>query len=184
MVEVQENYKNYTSPKVALKSIKRMIRYTQKEFFTGLDYINLTNTDALNRKYRRKKTKSRKRKVSLNNCEGWYVEKWGDQPAHIDLLIDNIYFDYPNWLLRVGFISDIALSPTFFHELGHHIHKTQKPEHDEREDVANRWGSRLSKQYFWKRYWHIMILILPLKPLFDWLLKRYDDKIKLTSPSA
>ena len=184
MVEIQENYNNYDAPRCALKSVKRLIRHTPKKYFSGLNQLNLTNTDALNRKNRRQKTISRKRKVALNNCAGWYVEKWNNQPARIELLIDKIFFDYPTWALKIGFISDIALSRTFFHELGHHIHKTQVPEHEEREDVADKWKSRLSRRYFWKRYWHIMVLILPFKPFFDWLLKRYDEKTKLTSPST
>jgi len=183
MVEIQENYKNYDAPRAALKSAERMVRYTPQKYLIGLNYINLTNTDALKRKYRRQKTKFRKRKISLNHSAGWYVEKWNKQPAYIDLLNDKIFLDYPSWALKIGFVSDIALSGTFFHELGHHIHKTQAPEHNEMEDVADKWKSRLSRKYFWKRYWHIMLLILPLKPLLNWLLKRYDEKSKLTSPS-
>ncbi len=116
----------------------------------------------------------------MNNCSGWYIEKWNNQPAHIELLIDNIFFDYPAWVLKIGFISDVVLSQTFFHELGHHIHKTLAPEHSEREDVADKWKKRLSRNYSWKRYWYLMILIMPFKPLFDWLLKRHDEKPKLT----
>jgi hypothetical protein len=36
----------------------------------------------------------------------------------------------------------------------------------------------------WKRHWYILILVFPFKRLFDWLLKRYDEKIKLTSQST
>ena len=180
MVEIQENYKDYEAPRCALKSVKRLIRHTPKKYFSDLQLVHLTNSDALNRKSRRQKTKSRKRKVSLNNCGGWYIEKWNNQPARIELLIDKIFYEFPSWALKIGFISDITLSGVFFHELGHHIHKTQAPEHQEREDVADKWENRLSRQYFWKRYWHLMILIWPFKPLFDWLLKRYDEKSKLT----
>ncbi len=49
------------------------------------------------------------------------------------------------------------------------------------ENVAEKWKNRISREFFWKRYWHIMILIWPFKPLFDWLLKRYDEKSKLTN---
>ena len=180
MVEIQENYKDYKAPICVLKSVTRLIRHIPRKYFSGLHLVNLTNTDALNRKHRRQKTKSRKRNVSLNNCAGWYVDKWNNQPARIELLIDMICYDYLTWVLKIGFVLDVALSRSFFHELGHHIHKTQSPEHAEREDVADKWKKRLSRKFFWKRYWHIMILIFPFKPLFDWLLKRYDEKSKLT----
>ena len=181
MVEIVENYKDYKAPVAALKSIKRFIRYTPEKYFNGLHSINLTNTGALNRKSRRNKTKSREKKVSLKDCAGWYVEKWNNEPAHIELVVDNIFDGYPAWALKIGFIVDVAFSRTFFHELGHHIHKTQAPEHFEREDVADKWKRRLSKKFFWKRYWHFLLLILPFKPLFDWLLNRYDEKQKLTN---
>ena len=176
MVEIQENYKDYTAPKNILKSVRRLVRHTPQKFFVGLNIVHLTNTNALNRKNRRKKTISRKKRVVLSSCAGWYIQKWNNQPARIELLVDKIYSDYPKWVLKIGFISDVAISHTFFHELGHHIHKTQAPEHLEREDVADKWGNRLSRKYFWKRYWHIMVIIFPFKPFFDWLLKKYDEK--------
>ncbi len=176
MVKIQENYKNYEAPRCVLNSANRLVENTPKKYLMGLHLIHLTNTNALNRKNRRQKTISRKRKVALNNCSGWYAEKWNNQPAQIELYVDRIFLDYPPWALKLGFIADIALSSTFFHELGHHIHKTQVPEYDEREDVADKWKNRLSRRYFWKRYWYLMVIIYPFKPMFDWLLKRYDEK--------
>jgi len=105
MVEIQENYKDYEAPRCVLKSVKRLIRHTPTRYFSDLQLVHLTNTDALNRKNRRQKTKSRKRKVALNNCAGWYIEKWNNQPARIELIIDKIFYDYPSWALRIGFIS-------------------------------------------------------------------------------
>ena len=176
MVEIEENYKDYEAPACARKAINRIIRYTPERYLSGLHLINLTNTKTLNRKERRQKTISRKRKVALNKCSGWYVQKWKNDPAYIELIIDSIYAGFPAWVLKIGFISDIMLASVFYHELGHHIHKTQFPEYAEREDVADKWERRLSKRYFWKRYWHFMVVIWPLKPLFDYLLKCYDRK--------
>lgn len=175
MVEIRENYKDFEPPKAALKTIKRLIRYTPEKYFAGLHSIRLTNTKALNRKLRRQKIKSRNKRSSLSDSAGWYFEKWNNRPAYIELLIDKILDGYPAWILKVDFISDITLSRTFFHELGHHIHKTQAPEYSESEDVADKWKRRLSKKYFWKRYWYLLLLILPFKRLLDWLLKRYGN---------
>ena len=148
MVEIAENHKEYEPPSAALKSIKRFVRYTPQKYFAGLQSINLTNIGTLNRKSRRNKIKSRKRTVSLNDCAGWYVEKWNNEPAHIELLVDNNFDGYPAWILKIGFISAVAFSKTLFHELGHHIHKTQVPEHFEREDVADKWERRVSRNFF------------------------------------
>ena len=176
MVDINENYKGFEPPKVILKVIKRFIRYTPEKYFAGLHSVRLTNTNALNRKLRRQKTKSRGKSVSLYDSSGWYVAKWNNEPAYIELLIDKIFGGYPSWTLKISFIADVALSRTFFHELGHHIHKTQAPEHSEREDVAVKWEKRLSRKYFWKRHWYVLILIFPFRPLFNWLLKKYDEK--------
>jgi hypothetical protein len=183
MVEIRENYKDFEPPRAALKAIKRFIHHTPEKYFAGLHSISLTNADALNRKLRRQKTKSRGKTVSLNNSSGWYVEKWNNEPAYIVLLIDKILDGYPLWALKINLIADVALSGTFFHELGHHVHKTRAPEHLEREDVADKWKRRLSRKFFWKKHWYFLVLIMPFKPLFDWLLKRYDEKQKLTSAS-
>ena len=172
MVEIQENYKDYDAPRCVLKSIKRFIRYTPKKYLAGLHLICLTNTDALNRKERRQKTLSRKKKVALNRCNGWYMQEWNKEPARIVLLVDNILDGCPRWLLKFNYFSDIELARTFFHELGHHIHKTQAPEHREREDVADKWKRLLSRKYFWIRYWYVMLILLVFRPLLNWMHKK------------
>ena len=62
--------------------------------------------------------------------------------------MDNNFDGYPAWILKIGSIAAVAFSRTLFHELGHHIHKTQAPEHFEREDVADKWKRRVSRNFF------------------------------------
>lgn len=42
-----------------------------------------------------------------------------------------------------------------FHEIGHHVHTTIRPEFSEKEDVADDWGKKLMKNYMLKHCWYI-----------------------------
>jgi hypothetical protein len=121
----------------------------------------------LNRDRRRQTTLSRKRKVKINKCSGLYHGKWKNEPAAIELFVDNIinnatiaYFKYP-------FSKEMEFGDVLFHELGHHIHATISPEHNEQEDVAEKWRKRLNREYFRKRFWYLKpfksILRIPIR---------------------
>lgn len=79
--------------------------------------------------------------------------------------MDNLTESCPAWVLRFQFIQALMLSETLFHEIGHHIHATQVPEYKEREDVADEWGAKLHRKYFWKKYWYILVINYLLKPI-------------------
>ena len=176
MLKIQEKYEDYEPSKRIIKSIHRLIRFTPKRYLLGLQIIILTNKAAFNRRYRKKKTKSRKRKISLMECYGWYDHKWKNNPARIVLLIDNIIDGHPSWVLRFNFTTDMLLGRIFYHELGHHIHATQSPEFVEREDVAEKWKKRLGRRFWWRRYWYIAIPFRAIEPLVGLLEKRVHNK--------
>ena len=179
-IELQEHYKDYTPPLNVSKVFRRLISGVPNERLVGLKYIILKNSKALNHKDRRRKTWSRKRKVTLSKCYGWYSEKWEGRPAHIEIIVDNILEPWPRALLYFSFFKDLLFADTLFHEIGHHIHKTQAPEYREREDVAEKWSRILSRQYFRKRYWYIMVLLWPFKALIDlknkYVIKKQTNK--------
>ncbi|MCD4811300.1 hypothetical protein K8R14_01690 [bacterium] len=172
MTHIQENYKNFNPHPKTLKSVERIVASIPSKRLAGLNTIILTNTKALNNKKRRQKTKSRKRKVALNNCLGWYIQKWDRNPAYIELLIDNIYQGYPKWVHFFNFIHDLPIASTLFHEVGHHIHKTQAPEFNDKEDVANKWGRKLYRKYCMNRYWYIIIPLYPVIYISNRLYKK------------
>src|SRR5262249_23134580 len=57
---------------------------------------------------------------------------------------------------------DFAFGSPLFHEIGHHVHRTQAPEFRDREDVADRWRDRLLIPYFRRRYWYLVPLVRPI----------------------
>ncbi len=168
-VIISEAYKDWSPPAYATKTINRLLNGIPKDRLAGLKSVVITNSASLSHDRRKGKTKARGRKVSTVQCRGFYYEKWQGQPAWIKLLLDNMLEPWPAWTLYIPFLRDLVFSDTLFHELGHHIHKTQAPQHKEREDVADDWQKKLSRHYFRRRYWYLrplcFVLGLLLKPL-------------------
>ena len=53
-----------------------------------------------------------------------------------------------------------------FHEIGHHVHRTVRPEYREKEDVADVWKVRLQRNYYRRRFRWIGVLAPVLRLLF------------------
>lgn len=155
MVQIVENYKDYKPPTFVRRSIERMLRSVPDKYLAGLGAIVLTNTASFSRKDRRKKLKSRGRKVALRQSLGTYSRAWKGEKAWIELHVDNILETAPRISIVFPFIQDMILGDTLWHEIGHHIHKTQVPEFREREDVADTWLKKLRTEHLRKCYWYL-----------------------------
>ena len=161
-VRIQENYKDYSPPFPARKSIERMLDHVPQVHLSGLKDIVLTNAEAMNHSRRRKKTWSRKRKVGLSQAGGLYHQEWKGQPAWIEIFQDNIFNDQPWLLTKLPIFRDMMLAVVLYHEVGHHIHRTQFKEHREREDVADDWQKKLSRSFLRKKYWYLRVILFPI----------------------
>ena len=175
-VAIKEAYKDYVPPLAVHKVITRLISGISQRYLIGLKTIVLTNAKGLSHDRRRAKTWARKRKVSIIESFGLYHEKWQGEPAWIEIFVDNVLQYWPSSLSLTPFFRDFVFADVFFHELGHHIHKTQMPQHKEREDVADKGRSLLMRQYLRRKYWYLMPVLLPLyfvaKPLYRFLMRR------------
>ena len=158
---IVESFQAYTPPFDAKKAIRRMLRETPRQFLYGLHSVVLTNSGALSRKERDRKTWGHRR-VSLGEALGYYSQQWRGEPARITILLDNLEKRMGRKWLRVGFVRDLELSEVFFHELGHHIHRVQRPEYKEREDVADKWSKKLASRFIRSRYWYLLPLAAPI----------------------
>ena len=170
-VEVLDCYKDFAPPKWISRSLSRLINGIPQQYINGLHSIKLTNASGLNHSLRRKKTISQKKKVSVKDCRGLYHQKWHDNPATIELFVDNIISQWPKIILTVPLFQDILLADVLYHEVGHHIHKTSAPEHREREEVAEDWKKKLERQYFRQSYNWLIPIVVALRPLTDMLLR-------------
>ncbi len=161
-VIIQNAYRDFIPTINARRAVGRLLSGIPDKYLSGLKAIVLTSAEGLSHNRRRHKTLSRKRKVLIRESRGLYHQKWQNEPAWIEVFVDNVCQGWPSWLLRIPFFRDLAFADVVFHELGHHIQKTQVPEFKEREDVADKWSKRLSRHYFWGRYWYLMPLLFGL----------------------
>ncbi|MGA8768566.1 MAG: hypothetical protein WB559_16240 [Candidatus Acidiferrales bacterium] len=157
--QIVEAYKNYTPPFNAAKTVRRLLRYVPPKYLVGLKTVVLTNQQAMSRDQRRRKLWSRRRKVPMDRVRGTYCAAWKGNPAWIQLFVDKIITTddlVSRIVVRIPLAASVALGEVLYHEIGHHVHKTQRPEYREREDVADDWGRRMSRTFLRARYWYLV----------------------------
>jgi hypothetical protein len=153
--QIVEAYKNYTPPFDAAKVVRILLRYVPEQHLTGLRTIVLTNHAALSHDQRRRKLWSRGRKYSMNEIRGTYHQAWKGAPAWITVFVDATIETIPQGVRWLPILRTHAFGEVLYHEIGHHIHKTSKPEFREREDVADDWKRRLEHRFGRRRYWYL-----------------------------
>ena len=142
-----------------MSTVYRLLARIPQKYLLGLKSVVLTDSTGLNHKSRRKKAWSRKRKVRIQECAGLYHQAWQGEPAWIQLFIDNAISTCPGYLLKIPFVRDLHVGSILYHEIGHHIHKTQAARYRESEDVADDWSFRLAIHYVPARYWYLWPLL-------------------------
>lgn len=158
-------------------SVEKMLDSVPPKYLNGLSEIVLTNTAGLSRKLRRSITKSRKRKVEIVRASGLYHRAWQGKQAWIEIFVDNALGALPGawlrWLWRRRLFRTTGLREVVFHEIGHHIHATVRPEHREKEDVADVWKLRLLRDYFRQRHPILRMLFRIVRFAFGPLYRRF-----------
>jgi hypothetical protein len=158
-VIVHETYSNYQPHINVRKVVERLIAAVPANQLRGIKTVVLTNSGNLNHNQRRGKTWSRRRKVRLRECLGLYYHKTTQSEAWIEIFVDNILSCWPRALHYVPLLRDIFFAEPLYHEIGHHIHATQRPEYKEREAVADKWSKQLGRPYFKRTYWYLIPLV-------------------------
>jgi hypothetical protein len=169
---VQASFSGYEPPFDAVPIVQRMLDSVPEKYLVGLRQVVLTNASGLPRKLRRSVTKSRRHKVRFEKAAGLYHPAFNGKPAWIEIFVDNILRGWESgWWLRFPLIREGKLADVLFHEIGHHIHFTCRPEYREREDVADVWLVRLRRDYNRQRFpWmtrFVRLLRSLLGPFFD-----------------
>lgn len=162
MVEIVENYRGWEPPLDVEAVVQRLLSRLPEHYLYGLRSVVLTYAGGMSRERRRKKTGSRRKKVAIVRCRGLYHPKWRNEPAWIELFVDNILPGGSGPWVRLVPAQDFIIGDVLFHELGHHLHYTQAREHRETEAVAEDWEIRLLQKYVLRRYWHWLPFILVL----------------------
>lgn len=165
--QIVEAYRDYTPPYNVRRDVEMLLRHIAPENLIGLQSVILTNSLGLSRDERRQKTWTRNRKVRLNDCFGWYSRSTQPSGARITLLLDNIFRGAKKFDLRFAPFRTMSLAGVLYHEVGHHIHATRRPEYRGREDVADVWKEKLTTKFMRERYWYLFPIALPIKLIID-----------------
>ncbi len=180
-VLVHENYGQYRPPFDVGADVERLLSTLEPRYVIGLNAVVLSAHRGLTRERRRAKTKARGRKIAIREAHGLYHREWFGRPASIELFVDAMLEGFPRFLFRWPTLKDLILSRVLFHELGHHLHATQAPEHDEPESVAERWRMRLTREAFAKLHPRsipfLRVAARVLKPVRGWLHRRYRRRV-------
>ena len=172
VIQVYEDYRDF-EPSVEVRARVEMLlgRLTSAQA-QGLGSVVLTNQAALSRAGRRQKTWNRGRKVPLASSLGSYHRAWKGEPAWIRILVDNTLAIAPRWAHQLPAVATVCVASVLYHEVGHHIHATTHPEYREREDVAEEWSKRLTRELVFDRYWYVAVPLAALIRVYRWFVKR------------
>src|SRR5271154_5529478 len=126
---VVANFSGYAPPFDPVPIVERMLASVPPKYLIGLKRVVLTNSSGLPRRLRRAVTKARKRKVKIVEARGLYHREWRGDPAWIEIFVDNaLERCEKRWWSRLGFLREAEIGDVLFHEIGHHIHFTARPE--------------------------------------------------------
>ncbi len=158
-IRINEAYQRYTPPVNASAVVRKLLRTVPEKYLRGLDCVVLTNEIALSRKDRIGKVWSRKRRFGKSRVRGLYHYASRSSLPYIELRVDKIIASSEKWALPIPLLRDLIFGQVLFHELGHHIHSTIRPEHTEKEDVADTWAIRLNLNFVQKTYWYGVLVL-------------------------
>jgi len=159
--KIKEYYIN--KPKVDVRKIvERLLLGVSPQHLEGLGEIVICDTARFKENY------GDKEKVSIAR----YISTKGECLPWIEILVDRIYSGFPSYVLRISFVSDLILSDYLYHEIGHHIQKTQRSRDEEYEAAAEKWRKALQKQYFLRKYWYMTIPLALIFLPFERQIKR------------
>ncbi len=142
------------------------------KYLKGLDCVVLTNETGLSRKDRVGRVWSRKRKFDKSRVLGLYHGGSRNPSPYIELRVDKIIMGLEGVALRVPLLRKVGFGHVLFHELGHHIHHTIRPEHNEKEDVADKWSGRLNANFVRKKYWYALPILIPALKVYKFMRRR------------
>ena len=178
--QVIVSFTGYEPPFDPEPIIRRMLDSVPRNCLVGLSTVVLSNAGGLSGKRRNTRVKSRKRKVGLAAASGLYHPPTRGNFAWIEIFVDNALRGWEKgWWLRIPYVREGRLSDVLFHEIGHHVHRAVRPEHREKEDVADVWKVRLQRNYNRQRFRWIGVVSRIIRPLSGAYLERLREKLEL-----
>ena len=171
-VQVKEAYRDYVPPVDAAAIVQQLLHTVPDRYLTGLDCVVLTNETGLSRRDRVGKVWSRKRKYDKSRVFGRYHGRSRSCLPYIELRVDRILLGLRGVPLRIPLLREIVFGHVLFHEVGHHIHRTMRPEHTEKEDVADKWAGKLNFNFIRSKYWYALPLLIPASKIYTFMRRK------------
>jgi len=150
-VEIREFYNDFVSPRYVRKLVAAMLSSVPPEYLRGLDCVVLTNHSGAPRRERLGKVTSRKRRVPQGRVLGRYYPAHRGKRPWIELYVDKLAAAVSVHPM-IPLVRTAVFGFVLFHEIGHHIDFTIRPEFREKEDVADEWRKKLLRRYLFTRY--------------------------------
>ena len=177
MVQVIDHTNGWDGGLQICSTVERLLGFLSVDQLGSLESVFVTRHELQPHSRRRHKTRSRGRKIPILGCAGLYHQSWAGRRAWIELFADSITpSGWPRWVLRRRVMQNAVVGAIFFHEVGHHLHSTRAPEHREREDVAEKWSSRLLIPFLKREHSWFHPLMLGLK--WSGILRVLQSKIR------
>ena len=162
--EIVEVYEAWRPPTTLVERTEKLLAVVPPAYLAGLQTIVLTESGALERQLRKVMGRGRRYRVANPAALGVYHPAGRNQPAWIELRLDNMLRGGPAFLVRVPLLCDMILSDTLYHEIGHHIQAAIQPDPKPPENIAALWRKRLEKEYYQQAHAYLRWLA-PLRPL-------------------
>jgi hypothetical protein len=172
-VRIVEAYRDYQPPFDATKLVGKLLVTVPDKYLRGLDCILLTNASGLARKDRLGRVWSRKRKFGKALVLGRYHGSSRNSLPYIELRVDKIAVGLRRTaFLGITLLREVAFGHILFHEIGHHIHHTIRPQSEEKEDRADAWAGKLNGNFVRQHYWYVLPVLIPGLKVYKFLRRK------------
>ena len=160
---VSEMLVGFVAPFNVKETVERLLATVPHQHMAGLRQVVVTTKAGLPGRLRRRVYRYRSgKRVAYADVRGFYEQPGYHRQSSIVLLADNILQGWSPWIFRLRLFRDLLVGPTLYHELGHHIHATQKPNRKDPEILAEEWADSLGKNHVRTHYgwmWPIWPLV-------------------------
>src|SRR5690349_3072024 len=127
-IVIIEAYKDYRPPAWVKGAVEKLLSTMPPKYLAGLASVVLTNSQGQSRRERRRRLISRGRRFPSTLLLAFYSPASRRKRPHIQIYVDRV-LRYPRWFALFPPLREAWIGVTLFHELGHHVHYTQRPEH-------------------------------------------------------
>jgi hypothetical protein len=103
---------------------------------------------------------------------GRYHPKSESQLLYIELRMYKILSPVNRKIPLIPPWQELCIGLVLFREVGHHTQLTIRPEHSEKEDVADCWGEKLGTNFVRTQYWYAIPVIVPAAKICSFMRRR------------